>query len=364
MKLLFFASDYQIGLTFLLTEELKYLIRQPGLQILAIAGDTEQLKGLTQQLEYHNIPIKRITGLDFHKNFFSLAKQIHAILKVSKCTHIHVQNNWQLSLLVFIKYFYRYNCKIFYTIHSYRNNSFIKAIIAKIIIELALFLYTDKVFVPSSEMKQKFWLVRKKTFILYLGVEERFFSIPSPIFSDSYKNIIFAGQFRKGKNQTTIIKALSNYIQKTGKRDFTLYLPGEGSLKNNCIKLVNDLKLQNKILFPGQLSREEMLNLYKRCQVAIVPTNSETFGHCIAEPFVMGLCVMSRKVGIAKDIIVDGENGLLFNNQNDLTLLLIKYLNNNIAIEEMGKLAQEGRELFRWSSICKRYEEIMVGDID
>jgi glycosyltransferase involved in cell wall biosynthesis len=362
MKILFFASDYQIGLSYLLSEQLKNIVRQFGFDITAIAGETEQMKGLTQQLELQNIQIKRIIGLDVHKNFISLSKQIKTIIKESKCTHIHVQNNWQLALIVWIKFFYQFKYKIIYTIHGYRHNNYLKAIFAKRIIDLALYLFTDLVFVASSEVKKKFWFVRKKTFILYLGVEELFFNIPAPVFSSPHKNIVFAGQFRKGKNHSTIIKALSNYIKKTGDRDFSLYLPGEGSLKDNCIKLANELKLQDKIIFPGQLSREEMLNLYKRCQVAIVPTNSETFGHCIAEPFVMGLCVLSRKVGIAEDIILHGENGLFFNNENDLALLLIKYLNNNGILEALGKSAQKKSELFRWSTICKLYEKILVGN--
>jgi glycosyltransferase involved in cell wall biosynthesis len=356
MKILFFASDYQIGLTHLLTEELKNLVRQPGFDVSAIAGETEQIKGLTQQLELQDIPIKRIVGLDVHKNFLSLAKQLRIVVNDSKCTHIHVQNNWQLALIVWIKFFYQLKYKIIYTIHGYRHNNYLKAFFAKRIIDLTLYLFANLVFVASSEVKKKFWLVRKKTFILYLGVEERFFNIPAPEFSSTHKNIVFAGQFRKGKNQITIIKALSNYIKKTNNRDFTLYLAGEGSLKANCIKLVNELQLQDNILFPGQLSREEMLSLYKKCQVAIVPTNSETFGHCIAEPFVLGLCVMTRKVGIAEDIIIDGENGLFFNNENDLTLLLIKYLNNNVALEAMCKLNHKCAVFFRWSTITEQYK--------
>ena len=359
MKLLFFASDYQIGLTFLLTEELKFLVRQPGLEILAVAGETEQMKGLTHQLEDNKIPIKRITGLDVHENFFSLAKQIYFIANESKCSFVHVQNNWQLALVVFIKYSYKTNYKIIYTIHGFRHNKHFKAFLAKRIIDLALLFFADIVFVASSEVKQKFWLVRKKSTILYLGVEEKYFNTPKPEYHSNHKNIIFAGQFRKGKNQNMILEAISMYIEKTGNRDFSLYLPGEGPLKAKCTKLAHNLNLQDIAFFPGQLSREDMLSLYSRCQIAIVPTNSETFGHCIAEPFVMGLCVLTRKVGIANDIIVDGENGLFFYDANDLSLLLEKCLTNNESLVSLSNSAYKKRDLFHWSSICCSYSTII-----
>lgn len=363
-KLLFFASDYQIGLTFLLTEELKFLIKQPELDVMAIAGEADQIMGLTQQINDNHIPIIRINGLDIHRKFYSLAKQIHIIINDAKFSVIHVQNNWQLLLTVFIKYIYRYDYKIIYTIHGYRHNSFFKSIIAKRIIDLALFLFADIVFVASSEVKQKFWLIRQKCFVLYLGVEESFFNTTQPDFNSSHKNIIFAGQFRKGKNQELIIEAISKYIEKTGNTNFSLYLPGDGPLKDQCTKLVEHLHLQNNVIFPGQLSREEILSLYQHCQIAIVPTNSETFGHCIAEPFVMGLCVLSRNVGIANDIIINGENGLIFNNVHDLSLLLQEYLTNNSALQVLIKSAEYKKELFRWNTICSEYVNIIGAYLD
>lgn len=359
MKLLFFASDYQIGLTSLLTEKLKFLVRQPGLEVMAIAGETEQTKGLTQQIEDHLIPITRVNGLDVHRNFFKLAKQLSLIIKNAKCPFVHVQNNWQLTLIVFIKFFYKVDYKIIYTIHGYRHNNYFKAIIAKRIIDLALFFFTDIVFASSSEVKQKFWLIRKKCNILYLGVEESYFNIPKPDYYVTQKHIIFAGQFRKGKNQKMIVEAVAKYIGRTGNKDFSVYLPGEGPLKEKCNEYADLLNLQETIIFPGQLCREEILKLYSCCQVAIVPTNSETFGHCIAEPFVMGLSVLTRNVGIANDIIIDGENGLIFNNANDLSLLLEKYLTNGESLAALGKSAWSKRELFRWSSICVQYRNII-----
>lgn len=359
MKLLFFASDYQIGLTNLLTEELKNLVRQPGFEILAISGETEQNKGLAQQIEEHNIPIIRIKGLDVHNNFIALTKRIYLIINYTKFSFVHVQNNWQLALLVYIKYFYKVDYKIIYTIHGYRNNNYFKAILAKRIIDLALFFFANIVFTASSEVKQKFWLIKRKCFVLYLGVEESYFNTPEPDYYAIHKNIIFAGQFRKGKNQGLILEVMSKYIERTEDKNFTLFLPGEGPLKEKCIELAHHLKLEDNVIFPGQLSREDILNLYTRCQIAIVPTNSETFGHCIAEPFVLGLCVLTRKVGIANDVIINGKNGLTFNDSDDLSTLLEKYLTNNDAIAAMGKSAFNKRELFRWSSICEQYEEII-----
>lgn len=358
-KLLFFASDYKIGLTYLLTEELIFLNNQQGIELMAIAGHEEQTPGLSEKLAYNNINNIRIKGLDVHKNFFGLATQISQLIKTEKFSFVHVQNNWQLALLVFIKLFFKVDYKIIYTIHGYRHNSIIKSLFAKKVIDIALYLFADKVFVASSEVRHKFRFSRKKSNVLYLGVENDFFDVPKPDFESTHKNLIFAGQFRKGKNQQQIISAISEYIKRTGNKDFTLYLPGEGPLRNKCIEHAKLLKIQDNVVFSGQLSRKEIITLYSQCQIAIVPTNSETFGHCIAEPFVIGMCVITKNVGIANDVIKDGSNGLLFENTEDLTTILEKHLTDNAYLSMLSDNAYQSRELFRWSSICTAYNKAL-----
>lgn len=49
-KILFFASDYQIGLSSLLTDQLIALSRH-DIDIYAVAGEKEQEKGLIEKIE-------------------------------------------------------------------------------------------------------------------------------------------------------------------------------------------------------------------------------------------------------------------------------------------------------------------------
>ncbi|HUX95283.1 MAG TPA: glycosyltransferase [Bacteroidales bacterium] len=355
MKVLFFASDYKIGLSVLLVEQMNYLIKQPDIDFIAVAGEKEQTMGLSQKMDLNRIYLNRINGLDDHSNFLSLAKTLDVLINTNKCEFAHVQNNWQLLLVAYVKYIYRRNFKIIYTIHGFRHNQYFKSLIAKLLISIELLLFADIVFSPSSAVKEKFPLVKHKCMVLFLGVEGKYFFDSSPDFKQSHKNLIFAGQFRPGKNQKMIIRSVNLFIEKTGIRDFTLYLPGEGMLRNDCIKLVENLNLQEIIKFPGQLSREEIFDLYKKCQIAVIPTNYETFGHCIAEPFVMGLCVITRKVGIAKDLIKDGINGLIFVNADDLAVIFEKYLFCNDILETMSKQALKSKDTLHWDNISGDY---------
>jgi hypothetical protein len=137
-KVLFFASDFQIGLSSLLTDEL-LAFHQAGIEVLAVAGEREQEEGLSERIMI--VPtVFRINGLDDHHHFRLLANKIAEIIKSSGTTVIHVQNNWQLALVAYAKYIILHNrhLRIIYTLHGFRNNHPLKSVIARLMIGTAL----------------------------------------------------------------------------------------------------------------------------------------------------------------------------------------------------------------------------------
>ena len=56
-------------------------------------------------------------------------------------------------------------------------------------------------------------------------------------------------------------------------------------------KLASALYLQDRISFPGLCSKRQTKELYLQSNIGIVSSNSETFGHSIVEPFVLGRCI-------------------------------------------------------------------------
>lgn len=359
MNLLFFASDNKIGLSKLLVDQLIHLHGNQDLNIVAVSGEKEQSTGISNLLN-GKINLLRINGLDVHKDFFRITSSVNQIIINNDIYIVHVQNNWQLAIAGFVKYFLRRRIKIIYTIHGFRHNHLIKSLIARIIIAWSLLLLADMVIAPSSELKRKFKLIRYKCRILYLGVNEEFFKLNGPDYFLAKRNLIFTGQFRNGKNQAVIINALSRYISKTGNQNVNLILPGEGPLLNYCKHLTEDLNIQSFVEFPGLLDIKSLIRIYKQCHVAVIATNYETFGHCIAEPFVAGLCVITRKTGIAGDIIREKENGLFFDTSEDLVQLFENYLGNADELRNLGRSAIKARDVLHWNVISDKYAELIA----
>lgn len=357
-KLLFFASDFKIGLSALLTDEL-IAFYQYGIDIVAIAGENEQEPGLTEKVKSENIPLTRIAGLDCHANFRALAEKIKDIIVENNIHIVHVQNNWQLALVTYVKYklLFRHKIRIVYTLHGFRNYSLWKSYIAQLVIGLALFLFADRVICMCGYLKRKFRLLSYKIELLPLGVPSSFFTKELQSLPQNGLQMIFPAQFRHGKNQDVIIRAFAEHIKRTKDSDSRLILPGAGDLLNEMKKLVESLGISNRVEFPGLLSKEDIRQLYLKSNIGIVSSNSETFGQSIVEPFVLGRCVISRLVGIANDIIQNGVNGYIYNHENELAEILDDLYAHQELICQIGENNFRERDLFNWKRISQVYKE-------
>mgnify|MGYP001423433540 CR=1 FL=1 len=359
INLLFFSSDYKIGLAFTITGQAESIFKLSNVNLICVSGEKEQEKGLSLKYDKLEIPLIRINGLDEHRNFYHLANELCSIINEKEIQIVHIHNNWQLALVSYIKFIKRKNIKIIYSIHGYRHNNKFKAFFARRIIGLALLLFADLVLAGSTSLKKAIPFIKRKCHLMFQGVEDELFkNRPNFNFNDTL-NIVFVGQFRKGKNQELLIKTLYKYSVLTGDFNYILHLAGKGELKNDCEMLVKKLNFSNNVIFHGQLTRTNLFELYEKCQISIIPTNSETFGYCIAEPYVAGLCVISRRTGIANDIIEDGKNGLLFDDFNELTDLLTTYLPDQKKLKLMAEKSFSGHEVLRWKNITNQYNKIL-----
>lgn len=360
MKLLFFASDYIIGLSSLLTEE-AIAFKKNDIDLTCIAGEKEQELGLSQRIKKAEIEIIRINGLDEHQDFRKRSREIADIIIAHNISIVHVQNNWQLMLLAYCRLFFRKtrHIKLIYTLHGFRHNHPVKSFLATIVIGLLLLLFADKVQIMSKYVWRRFFFLSHKRVLLYLGIDNSFFTNKeNTIHTDSMK-IVFPAQFRHGKNQDMLIKAIAMYCSKTQDTSIRLYLPGTGPLLDPYKQLAVDSHVQEQVVFPGLLSKKEIKELYLKCNIAAIPSNSETFGQSIVEPFVLGRMVLARKVGVAPEIIVEDENGYFFSDENDLCERLLMIRDNMDCIAKAGNENFQKRNLFHWDYIADHYKSVI-----
>lgn len=162
-KVLFFASDYQIGLSALLTDQIVAL-HQAEVPVMCICGDREQEPGLQDRLRRLGVPFIVVPGLDVHAQALKLVGVIAGLMQREGISVVHVQNNWQLLLVSLAKLRCIFSCgfSIVYTLHGFRHNSFVKSWVARLMIGGALFLFANRVICMSQYLADVFFFPEKE----------------------------------------------------------------------------------------------------------------------------------------------------------------------------------------------------------
>ena len=282
-RVLYFASSYGIGLTALLAEKARALQELGSSDFLFLSGEREQFPGLFATLQTHQVRHVAIPGLDDHGGFFRLVRAFNAEVQQFSPNIVHVQTNWQLAIAAAARRLFGQRYAIICTIHGYRHNYRIRSIVARAAIGVGLRVLADLVLAPSSFLRDKFSVVRKKSSVLFLGVEDQYFDRGSVVSWEGPARIIYPAEFRNGKKHEDLIRTVGKVVERIGSGNVELYLPGTGVLRERCQALCQRLGIGHAVFFPGFLDREKLLDLYMKCQFVVVPASVETFGLTIAE---------------------------------------------------------------------------------
>ncbi len=207
----------------------------------------------------------------------------------------------------------------------------------------------DCVTTPSTSMKK---------IVENYGVKNRIEVIPNAIHLISFKEddelkrteikkkhnlkedekiILFVGRIASEKSIDKIIKALE-IIKKRDISKVKLLIVGDGPAIDELKQLTRTLKVEEDVIFTGTVSYEEIQHYYKMAYVFTIASTTETFGIVTIEALASGVPVLAVKAPGAVDILTDGLDGLLVDNDVEK---FAKALEKIIREPELrGKLSQ------------------------
>lgn len=94
--------------------------------------------------------------------------------------------------------------------------------------------------------------------------------------------------------------------------DAVLLVAGRGPAKEDIEKLVDELGLNDRVVFAGFVADEELPAFYNAADIAVSASKFETQGLSILEAMATGKPVACRNGRAFAEIVRDGENGYLF----------------------------------------------------
>jgi len=177
------------------------------------------------------------------------------------------------------------------------------------------------------------------------------------------KIILFVGRVASEKSIDKIIKALA-IIKKRNTGKEKLLIVGDGPAMDELKLLTRSLKVEEDVIFAGTVSYEEIQHYYKMAYVFTIASTTETFGIVTIEALASGVPVVAVKAPGAADILTDGLDGLLVDDDIEkIANALEKIIKEPELREKLSQGALKTSEKYSIDTISERmlnlYREII-----
>ncbi len=147
---------------------------------------------------------------------------------------------------------------------------------------------------------------------------------------------IFVGSLIKRKHLDVVVRA---FLNSAGEND-TLTVVGGGPEEETLKALVRELNAEDRIVFTGRVSREEVLKRMGDAQVFTLISHGETYGMVYIEAMLQGCLTIASKGEGFDGIIQDGVNGFICEPGDQMALEKVYKRIAEMSTEERNKIGQ------------------------
>ena len=177
-------------------------------------------------------------------------------------------------------------------------------------------------------------------------------------------------QLTQAKRQDTLVKAFKK-LTKNGFGDWKLVLAGGAEVGVNDFLI--DLKKEAvafKIEIIESPDFDEIVDLFGRSKIfwsasgygvdeEKEPNRVEHFGISVVEAMSAGCVPMVLNSGGHKEIVSNGEDGILWTKVNELVKYTKRYINDPKSLLDVSRKAKEKSKLFGYETFEKRIEKVL-----
>jgi glycosyltransferase involved in cell wall biosynthesis len=205
-----------------------------------------------------------------------------------------------------------------------------------------------------------------------LGADERFFPQEKDrALMDTFgirpddTVILFVGSFEYFKGIEFLLRSIPALQGK-----IRVLIVGDGMLRPQYMKLVEDLGIADRVSFPGLADDELLARYYNLCDIFILPSSdrTEAFGIVLIEAMACGKPVVASNLPGVRTVVEDGKNGFLVKpgDAADIADKLQRLIGRETVRREFGRRGREKvLERYTWDKVGDKlnsvYEEVLHG---
>lgn len=165
------------------------------------------------------------------------------------------------------------------------------------------------------------------------------------------RQFVYAGRFASNKNLVELLKAVEMVP------DCTLKVVGDGEEFEKVTGLVKAMGLEDRVELLGWLpTMRDVASLYQESLALIMPSLSEGGPRVTLEAMACETPVLSTNVGIMKEVLKDGKNGLQigFEAREIAPVMQLALENPEMALE-LGRAGAKDVQRFEYGKALRHY---------
>lgn len=166
--------------------------------------------------------------------------------------------------------------------------------------------------------------------------------------------LVFVGRLEEYKKPFFTLELLE-YIKKVDDK-YHLLVVGDGSLKEQFIDNINNMKLKENVTYIEKIENKYMAEIYSVADIFINTNDKEIYGMSILEAMYCGCPVVAKRAPGPEFIINNEQTGYIVDNYDKK----VWYENINNIILNRHSFSNNCRvrieKFFLWSEICKEYK--------
>ena len=197
-----------------------------------------------------------------------------------------------------------------------------------------------------------------KTYFIPNIIGEPFENQPEISLENKENLISFVGRLDREKN---VIALLEIFKKANVSKDWKLQIIGDGNEKNNLEKFVEENQLQDRVIFYGTKTSEEILKLLRRSKIFGFTSLKEALPTVLVEAMFCSNAIISYNCNYGPSDIVKNNSGFLIdvNNKEDFIQKLEMLTNSDEKLEKMMENASKEAQNWKQNEILKKWQEII-----
>jgi glycosyltransferase involved in cell wall biosynthesis len=219
----------------------------------------------------------------------------------------------------------------------------------------------------KRDIVSAFGVPAERVHVVYLAASSQFVMLERQVAAahvrDKYgyaSYCLCVGDIQRGKNLVRLVEAYDSFLKSGGDLDLVL-VGAERAPYDELHKRILELKLQDRVHFPGYVPFEDLLALYRDAIFSVFPSLYEGFGLPVLEAFQSGTPLAASNTSSIPEVA--GDAALLFDplNVEAIASVMLQLHHNASLRAHLVERGLEQAKRFSWRKCAEQtmqvYEE-------